>query len=98
MERSASLRGAMSRHERAGSRCAVARGAALEADPAQVAATRSDRARAIDLARFFCDSRTCPPVIGGALVYKDVSHLTVYATTLGRLLLHDIDRLMASWT
>ena len=92
---------AMSSHQRAGDRCGVARSTALEADPAQVAAarSRSDRAQAIDLTGFFCDRRRCPPVIGGALVYKDVSHLTdVYATTLGPFLLRDIDRLMTTWT
>ncbi|MDQ3742586.1 MAG: hypothetical protein M3389_16775, partial [Actinomycetota bacterium] len=52
---------------------------------------RSPRAVAVDLTRFFCDARTCPPVIGGALVYKDANHITaVYGATvapyLGRAL------------
>ena len=53
--------------------------------------------RAVDLSRFFCDERSCPPVIGGALVYKDVeSHLTdVYAATLAPFLRREVDALMA---
>jgi hypothetical protein len=55
----------------------------LPADPAVEAARRSPRAHVVDLTRFFCDERSCPPVIGGALVYKDTNHLTsVYAATL----------------
>ena len=29
----------------------------------------------VDLNRFVCDVRRCYPVIGGALVYKDTTHL-----------------------
>jgi hypothetical protein len=88
---------AMARHERAGRSCAVGRGAALAPDPAAVAAARihSPRVQSIDLSRFF-DERLCYPVIGGALVYKDVSHLTeVFATTLGPFLLRQVDRLQS---
>ena len=55
--------------------------------------------RAIDLSRYFCDERRCPPVIGGALVYKDVeSHLTdVYAATLAPVLRREVDALMRDW-
>jgi hypothetical protein len=91
---------AMADHQRAGRRCAVARAAALERDPAAVAAarSRSPRVQGIDLSRFFCDARLCYPVIGGALVYKDVSHLMeVFASTLGPFLLREVERLMASW-
>jgi hypothetical protein len=42
----------------------------------------------VDLTKFFCDSRQCFPVIGGALVYKDATHITsVYGRTLGPYLL-----------
>jgi hypothetical protein len=43
-----------------------------------------------------CDARRCPPVIGGALVYKDVeSHMTdVYASILGPFLRREVDALM----
>jgi hypothetical protein len=72
-------------HERAGPRCAFARGPALPPDPAAVAARQlRGRVRLVDLNRFICDRRRCYPVVGGVLVYKDLSHLTPqFATTLG---------------
>jgi hypothetical protein len=69
-------------------------------DPAALAAARlrSPRVQLIDITSLFCDRRWCPPVIGGALVYKDMTHLTsVYATTLGRFLLRKVDKLAAAW-
>ena len=40
---------------------------------------------------FFCSAKKCFPVVGGALVYKDISHLTdVYASSLGPYLLRKI--------
>jgi hypothetical protein len=86
---------AVDRHRRAGSACALARRAAVQADPAAVAAARmrSHRVRVVDLNRFICDRRRCYPVVGGALVYKDQHHLTsVFATTLGPYLLRAVDR------
>ena len=71
--------------------CAVPRATALRGDPA-VAVARTVRsagrvARVVDLSDAFCDARRCFPVIGGALVYKDVHHLTaVFARTLAPLL------------
>jgi peptidoglycan/LPS O-acetylase OafA/YrhL len=63
--------------------CARPREEALPPDPAVRAAARSPRATVVDLTEFFCDERWCPPVIGGALVYKDANHITsVYAATL----------------
>jgi len=76
---------AMDARRPAGRACAVRRRTALEPDPAAVAAARdrSGRVRTVDLTRFFCDRRHCYPVIGGALVFKDPTHLThVYAQTL----------------
>jgi SGNH domain (fused to AT3 domains) len=87
---------ARARREPAGERCAIPRGQALKSDPAVIAARRlhSSRVQIIDLTRFFCDSRLCYPVIGGALVYRDVDHLTrVFATTLGPYLLREVRRL-----
>ncbi|HWH95241.1 MAG TPA: acyltransferase family protein [Baekduia sp.] len=69
----------------AGRACARPRGRALERDPAAVAAAHLGRkgVATIDLTRLLCDRRRCFPVIGGALVYKDIHHLTsVFATTL----------------
>jgi hypothetical protein len=90
---------AIAREEPAGKRCAIPREQALKPDPAAIAARRlhSSRVRIIDLTRFFCDSRLCYPVIGGALVYRDVDHLTrVFAATLGPYLLREVHRLRAS--
>ena len=83
-------------HRRAAIACRVPRRRALHPDPAAVAAarTRSKRVHTVDLTRLFCNWRSCFPVIGGALVYKDVHHLTdVYATTLGRYLLRAVNRI-----
>ena len=68
---------------------------ALKRDPAEPAALASDprRVQLIDMTRFMCSSRLCMPVIGGALVHKDQTHLTrVFATTLGPYLLRHIER------
>ncbi len=88
---------ALSDHRRAATACDAPRAAALPPDPAVAAARlESDRVRRIDLSRYFCDARRCPPVIGGALVYKDVeSHLTdVYAATLAPFLRREVDAAM----
>jgi peptidoglycan/LPS O-acetylase OafA/YrhL len=77
---------AIAKRKPAGLVCAVPRGGALGRDAESVASTRlhSSRVRTVDLTQFFCDSRRCFPVIGGALVHKDDHHLTaVFATTLG---------------
>ena len=79
----------------AGSTCALRRGYALRKDPATAAAQRSDprRVQLVDLTRFMCGRRTCLPVVGGALVHKDETHLTrVFAVTLGPYLLRHVDR------
>jgi hypothetical protein len=49
---------------------------------------------AADLLSHFCDPQRCYPVVGGALVYKDQTHLTtVFAETLGPYLLRFLERL-----
>jgi hypothetical protein len=91
---------AMARRERAGVVCAVPRGRALDPDPLVAAAHRlhSTRVQVVDLRRLFCDRRLCYPVIGGALVFRDVTHMTAtFAATLGPYLLHDVDRLITAW-
>jgi peptidoglycan/LPS O-acetylase OafA/YrhL len=91
---------AISAHRSAAGACAAARRLALPPDPAEAAARRADdRVRAIDLSRWFCDERRCPPVIGGVLVYKDVeSHITdVYAASLAPFLRREVAALMADW-
>jgi hypothetical protein len=53
-----------------------------------------DRSEAVDLTDWMCDSRVCDAVIGGALVHKDVHHLTrAFATTLGPPLLRKLNQL-----
>jgi peptidoglycan/LPS O-acetylase OafA/YrhL len=90
----------MARHQRPARRCTVPRAQATLRDPAVVAAARmrSRRVQSVDMMRFFCDRRRCYPVIGGALVYRNIDHITdVYATTLGPFLLHHVDGLMSGW-
>jgi hypothetical protein len=89
---------AMAKRKRAGLACRVPRARALDPDPAATAASRmkSPRLHLVDLTPFFCDRRACLPVIGGALVYKDTTHLTgLYARTLGPFLLRHLDRFVA---
>jgi peptidoglycan/LPS O-acetylase OafA/YrhL len=83
-----------------GRTCRVPRSKALIPDPAATAARSlgRERAQVIDLTRYLCGEKTCEPVIGGVLVYKDVHHLTrTYATTLGSFLQRKVDRLELSW-
>lgn len=91
---------AISKREDAGLACAVPRSSALHQDPMVVAAEQlhSPRVQVVDLTHLFCDSRLCYPVVGGALVYRDADHLTsVFATTVGPFLLHQVGTFMASW-
>ena len=67
---------------------ALVRDAAFDA-----AKRRPPRVRAVDLTRYFCDRRRCFPVIGGALVYKDSTHITAtFGVTLGVYLRRAVDR------
>ncbi len=77
------------RGKRPGIACAISRKRYLRPDPADIAARRykTDRAESIDMSRYFCGKEVCYPVIGGALVNKDTTHITrVYSETLGRYL------------
>jgi peptidoglycan/LPS O-acetylase OafA/YrhL len=92
---------AMARRTPAGLACAGSRRVVLNRDPAVTAAARlrSPRIQTIDLTQFFCDRARCFPVIGGALVYKDPTHVTaVYSRTLGPFLTRRVSRLMAGWS
>jgi peptidoglycan/LPS O-acetylase OafA/YrhL len=76
---------AIAAHADAGTLCAVRRRASLIPDPQAIAARaeRSGRLQVIDLTRVLCSPSRCYPVIGGALVYKDLHHFTlVFAQTL----------------
>ena len=69
-----------------GERCALPRDSVLAPDPAVDAVTQlaAPRYQAIDMTDFFCDETQCYPVIGGVLVYKDISHMTrVFARSMG---------------
>ncbi|MEY2425584.1 MAG: hypothetical protein QOI61_1156, partial [Actinomycetota bacterium] len=82
--------------ESASPNCDVDRAVALRADPAAAAAMtlRSERVRPLDMTEYLCSLDVCPAVIGGALVYKDIHHLTaVFAATLAPLLAREIDAL-----
>jgi hypothetical protein len=86
---------AMAARRPAGPACAVRRAGAIDRDLAALAAARlqSPRLTTIDLNRFFCDSRRCYPVIGGALVYKDTSHiLEPFMRSLTPFLDRELDR------
>ena len=90
---------AMALRRDAGAACAVSRSGALDPDALVVAATqmRSPRVQVVDLTSVFCSARHCFPVIGGALVFRDVTHLTaVFAATLGPFLEQQVDALMGS--
>ena len=50
----------------------------------------------IDLSNFMCDDEHCFPVVGGALVIKDIGHLTrTFSRSLGPFLGRAISRLQA---
>ncbi len=77
-------------------RCARPRAGALLTDEAAVAAERtdSDRVHLIDLSDFMCDEKSCFPVVGGALVIKDIGHMTrTFSRSLGPFLGRAISRL-----
>ncbi|MEA2195252.1 MAG: hypothetical protein QOG42_1686, partial [Solirubrobacteraceae bacterium] len=85
---------------RPGIACAIPRTSGLEADPQAVAARTSGSARmqVIDLSDVFCSERLCYPVIGGALVFKDLHHFTlVFAKTLAPPLGRAIRDVSRSW-
>jgi hypothetical protein len=91
---------AIAQHRPAGAACRMPRREVMDPDAAAVAATRmrSPRVQLIDLSRYFCDSRWCYPVIGGALVQKDWNHLSsVFMSSLGPYLQRQLSALMASW-
>ena len=90
------VRRTLARKEPSAVLCARARTRSLRRDPAVTAARRlgSPRVKVLDMTRFFCDSTRCYPVVGGALVHKDATHLTaIFARTLGRFMLPMVDQL-----
>jgi hypothetical protein len=83
-----------------GTVCALPRRYALRPDPGAQAAELEDspRIQVADLSRFFCGPEVCSPVVGGALVLRDVSHMTTtFSASLGPYLLRTVDRISAGW-
>ena len=77
---------ALRAHQPTRDACSLPRDQVLAPDPFVDAAQQlgAPRFGVIDLTDFFCDPDRCYPVIGGALVYKDISHMTTaFGTTLG---------------
>ncbi len=90
---------AVAAREAPGPTCAVTRSRALDRDPAIAAARRlhSPRIQTVDLTRYFCGPRVCPPVIGGILVRRDNTHVTgAFSSTLAPYLLRAVDGLIPS--
>ena len=84
----------------AGATYRMPRRAVLDRDAAVAAAAQlgSGRVQVVDLTDHFCDRDWCYPVIGGALVQKDINHLTAtFVETLGPYLVADVQQLMSSW-
>jgi hypothetical protein len=86
---------AIRRRQDAGRVCALPRRLALRRD-VQVLAARGfaeRRVDVVDLTDLMCDAKRCYPVVGGALVHKDLGHLTAtFAATMGPAM----SRLLAS--
>jgi hypothetical protein len=78
-----------------GTTCARSRKLALEPDPLAAAARdmHTPRVRIIDLTSQVCDALRCFPVVGGALVHRDETHVTpAFSATLGPFILRALDR------
>lgn len=91
---------AVADHRAPGPACAIPRDYAIVGDPAFRAARalRSPQVQTVDLTALMCSSRLCPPVIGGALVHRDLEHLTrAFAATLAPYLQARLDTLMGTW-
>ena len=87
------IAGALRAGQEPGPACALPRSDVVASDALATAAAslRSSRVRLIDLTAHFCDDARCYPVIGGALVQRDETHLTpVFATTLGPYILRAV--------
>lgn len=94
------IQSAMARGANAGRACAAPRAAMLRPDKQVQAAMRwpSRRVDVIDLSRHMCSTRLCFPVVGGALVNRDIDHLTdTFARSLGPFLLRRLQTLMRRW-
>ncbi|MDX6676425.1 MAG: hypothetical protein QOE31_477, partial [Solirubrobacteraceae bacterium] len=87
---------ALARHRNPARRCPRPRAAALVRDIEAEAAALDpgDRVQVVDLTPFMCDDENCLPVVGGALVIKDIGHMTrTFSRTLGPFLGRAVDAL-----
>lgn len=78
-----------------GPACARPREQAVRPDPlaATAKAMRSPRVKVVDLTRQVCDARRCYPVVGGALVHRDRTHMTpAFSASLGPFILRALKR------
>lgn len=87
----------IAQHRDPGIGCARPRRAALGVDLESAAANRSseDRAVAVDLTPYMCGPTRCLAVVGGALVIRDIGHMTTtFSRSLGPALgraIHDAE-------
>ena len=75
--------------------CSVPRRRALDRDPMATAARRLNqhRVRVADLTQAYCDRMFCYPVVGGALVHRDETHVTpAFSATLGPFIMRALPR------
>jgi SGNH domain-containing protein len=87
---------AVARRRNPALRCARPRAKALVRDlEAEAAALdQTGRVKLVDLTTLMCDEQSCPPVVGGALVIKDIGHMTrTFSRTLGPFLGRAVDAL-----
>lgn len=78
-----------------GPACARSRRLALQRDPlADVArGVRDPRVQVVDLTSRICDARRCFPVVGGALVHRDETHVTpAFSASLGPFIMRALPR------
>ena len=100
-ETPACIERALDRKAPPGPACAVPRRRAVDPDRAAEAAARMTTrdAGTIDITPIFCDRDRCFPVIGGALVYRDTTHmLPGFGRTLAPIVRREINELVGSWT
>jgi len=84
----------------AGMTCAVPRPIAEPPDPQVVAAIamHTSRFESIDVNNEICGPNYCYPVVGGALVLKDLTHMTrTFARTLAPEVMSELQTLMQGW-
>ena len=94
------IRGAIAVGQAPGDACSLERNVSLKRDPEAVAAMQlnTPRIQIIDVDNQMCDRHECRPVIGGALVLKDVTHMTrTFARTLAPAVKTRLDQLVALW-